>query len=83
MCGNGQTILTKKVTTSHVNEAFNEELQVDFTYAVVPGKRREILNIIDTGTRFGERVIRLQGVRIRSSVRSSLNGFTATECRNV
>lgn len=41
--------------TSHISEPFNEEVQVEFLYACIHGKRREILNIVDVGTRYGER----------------------------
>lgn len=47
----------KKVSLSHVNEAFYEEIQVEFLYASINGTKRIILNIVDVGTRYGERIL--------------------------
>lgn len=47
----------RKVSITHVNRAFNEEIQTDFTYVRIFDKRYEIINIIDTGTKYGERGI--------------------------
>lgn len=47
----------KKVSTTHINSAFNQELQSDFCYAYIRGKKCEILNMLDIGTRYGERVL--------------------------
>lgn len=47
----------RKISVSHVNEAFNEELQADFLVAYIRGERVDILNMVDTGTGYGERMI--------------------------
>lgn len=47
----------KKISTTHVNAAFNDELQADFMYVNIREKKHEILNMIDVGTRYGERTI--------------------------
>lgn len=53
----GRQANKKKVSTTHVNKAFNEEVQVDFVYVRIHGERFEALNIVDLGTRYGERSI--------------------------
>ena len=61
----GRPLPAKKISLTHVNETFNEEIQVDFTYAVVHRKspsnpfeyRREryiLIVMTDTGTRYTE-----------------------------
>lgn len=47
----------KKIYTSHINEGFIEEDQVDFTSAEVYEKKREIMNIVDMGMLYVECVI--------------------------
>lgn len=47
----------RKISLSHVNTAFNDEIQADFVTVNIRGERYEVLNIVDTGTRYGERVI--------------------------
>lgn len=49
--------ITEKVSFSHVNEAFNEELQADFTVENIRGRKYEVMNVVDLGTAYGERVI--------------------------
>lgn len=51
----GRPKIKKKISLSHVNEGFNQEVQADFLYAVIGDKNYEILNIIDVGTKYGER----------------------------
>lgn len=46
------------ISTSHLNNLFNEEIQVDFIYSTVHGNVCEILNLIDVGTRYGQRVVK-------------------------
>lgn len=53
----GQQKPRRKVSISHINTAFNDEIQADFVTVHIRGERYEVLNIIDTGTRYGERVI--------------------------
>lgn len=47
---NGRPIPSKKVSLSHVNEAFNQEIQIAFTYCVVRSRKRMIMVITDAGT---------------------------------
>lgn len=47
----------RKVSTTHLNAAFNEEVQSDFFYVYIREKKYEILNMIDLGTRYGERAM--------------------------
>lgn len=47
----------RKVSTTHVNSAFNNELQSDFCYVYIRGKKCEVLNMMDIGTRYGERIM--------------------------
>lgn len=38
----------KKISTTHVNAAFNDEIQEDSQYVYIRGMRHEILSMIDT-----------------------------------
>lgn len=51
----GRPIPNRKISTRHVNEAFDMEVQADFTYVRIHRERCELLNIVDIGTRYGER----------------------------
>lgn len=53
----GRPAQHRKVSLTHVNEEFNQELQADFTIAYIRGAKYEVLNFNDTGTRYGERAI--------------------------
>lgn len=53
----GQPAFRKKISLSNVNEAFKEEIKVDFLYAFIHGSKRLILNVVDVGTRYLERVL--------------------------
>lgn len=44
-----------KLSLTHVNEAFNEEIQADFVTCHIRGETFEILNVVDMGTKYGER----------------------------
>lgn len=44
----------RKASLSHVNEAFNEEIQVDSLVVYSGGYKHEILNMIDVGTGMGK-----------------------------
>lgn len=46
-----------KMPLKHVNEAFNEFLQVDYTVAYIEDEKYEILIMVDTRTAYGERYI--------------------------
>lgn len=50
---NGRPLPSKKVSLT-VNEAFNQEIQIDFTYCDVRGEKRTIIVITDTGTGYTE-----------------------------
>ena len=47
----------KKVSLTHVNEAFNAEIQADYVVVYIRDEKFEVLNVIDLGTRYGERAI--------------------------
>lgn len=47
----------RKISTTHINAAFNDEMQADFLYVYIRGHKHEILNMIDLGTRYGERAV--------------------------
>lgn len=47
----------KKLSLSHIDKAFNNEIQVDFLWCDIKGTKYCILNITDTATCYGERVI--------------------------
>ena len=51
---NGRPIPSKKVSLSHVNQAFNVEIQIDFFFPTVRGKKHTVMNMTDTGTNFTE-----------------------------
>lgn len=53
----GRPAHRKKVSISHVNEAFNQSMQADFLVVYVSQDKYEVLNMIDAGTNYGERVI--------------------------
>lgn len=53
----GFPALRRKISLTHVNEAFNSELQTDFTFPYYQDSKISILKINDTGTAYGERVI--------------------------
>ncbi|PXF40233.1 hypothetical protein BWQ96_10056 [Gracilariopsis chorda] len=46
----GRPAPRKKISISHVNEAFNESVQTDFLVAYIGVEKYEVLNIIDAGT---------------------------------
>lgn len=53
----GEPKKRKKISLTHVNSAFNEDLTADFVTVRISGEKYEVLNIVDAGTRYGERVI--------------------------
>lgn len=68
--GTGRPAMRRKISTLHINEAFNEELQVGFLYVVIHGGKHEVLNWVNVGTRYGERL--LTGAYSNAEIR---NGF--------
>ena len=54
---NGRPLPSRKISLTHVNQAFNQEVQVDFTYEHVRGTLRTILVITDCGTGYTETTI--------------------------
>lgn len=46
-----------KVSLAHVNKSFNSEIQADFVTVYIRDEKFEVINIIDVGTRYGERSI--------------------------
>lgn len=53
----GRPVEMKKASLTHVNEAINEEFQVDFTIVYIENNKYEVLNIVDLGTSYGEHTI--------------------------
>lgn len=53
----GRPYPKKKISITHVNEAFNQSLQVDFLVVYVNGKKYFVLNIIFVGASHGERCL--------------------------
>ena len=51
---NGQPRNSKKVSLNHVNEAFNQEIQMDFTFCDIRGIKQSLIVVTDTGTRYTE-----------------------------
>lgn len=51
---NGRPIPSKKISLTHINEAFNQEIQIDFTWCEIRGKKCIILVITDAGTGYTE-----------------------------
>lgn len=45
---------TKKISLKHVNENFNNEIQIDFTYFDIRGQTCPALHVADTGTGYSE-----------------------------
>lgn len=51
---NGQPKTSRKISLTHVNEAFNQELQIDFFYYTICGVKRTVMNTTDAGTGYSE-----------------------------
>ena len=54
---NGRPVSSKKVSLTHVNQAFNEELQIDFMFPTIRGSKQTVMHMTDTGTGFSETTI--------------------------
>lgn len=52
-----EELRTENVLTTDINESFNVEILADYLYTMIHGKRYEVLNLIDLGTRYKERMI--------------------------
>lgn len=55
--GKQTNIGEKTLSPAHVNSASNGEIQAEFIYFIIHGKKLEIINIIDSGTKYGEMAI--------------------------
>lgn len=55
--GSGRRGIKRKISLSHVNQAFNEEIQADFATVRFKDANHEVLNVVDTGTTYGLRLI--------------------------
>lgn len=53
----GIPLPSKKVSITHVCEAFNQEIQADFTFVNIRGTKYCVLHIVDAGTGFSEACI--------------------------
>jgi len=47
---------SKKLSIAHIDKAFNDEVQADFLWCTIQGTQFVVLNIVDTSTKYGERV---------------------------
>lgn len=47
----------RKISLTHVNYAFNQDIQADLTIGYIQGDKYEVLNLRDVGNRYGERTI--------------------------
>lgn len=45
---------SKKLSINHINQDFNEEVQVDFTYLSLGGKTHTAIHVVDVGTAYSE-----------------------------
>lgn len=50
----GRPLPLKKISLTPVNEAFNEEIKIDFTYIEINGTTHTLIVITDTGTGYSE-----------------------------
>lgn len=48
---------TKMISTTNINVAFNEKIQTDFVYFTIHDKNHEVINIMDLGTKYGEKTL--------------------------
>ena len=55
--GTGRPAHTKKVSLTHVNQAFNEEIQLDFVFVDIHDEKMTVIHIVDTGTIWSEKRI--------------------------
>lgn len=53
----GPPSVSRKLSVSHINQAFNEEVQMDFMYCMIRGTRHVVIHFVDSGTAFSEAVI--------------------------
>lgn len=53
-CRNGRPLNSKKLSLTHVNKAFNHELQADFMWCDIKGETFIVLNLTDTSTAYAE-----------------------------
>lgn len=47
----------RNISLTHANATFKDEIQADFSVVNLRGENQNLLNIIDTRTRYGERII--------------------------
>lgn len=53
----GRPANRRHISLTHINAAFNMEIQADFLTAFIKGEKYEVLNIVDAETKYGERTI--------------------------
>ena len=75
---NGRPKHSRKVSLTHVNEAFNEEIQMDFMVVHLHGKRHIVFLMTDTGTGYAE----LEIVMDRSALTFTNRVETTWICRH-
>lgn len=48
----GQPYPEYKISMSHLNQAFNQEIRLDYTYCNFKGTKMVVLQIVDAGTAY-------------------------------
>lgn len=59
----GRPQTAKKISFTHANGSFNNEVQADFVVVYIRDRKLFVLNIVDTGTRYGERQSHKHGMQ--------------------
>lgn len=62
----GPTVPSRKISLSHVNQDFNDEIQTDFIFIRIREKIYTVINFCDTGTAYSEGKV----VKYRNRLRS-------------
>lgn len=68
-CRSGQPAASRKISMTHVNQEFNEELQMNFTYVDIRDSKHVVLHIVDAGTAYSETAI-VGDRRIATAIRA-------------
>lgn len=57
MCKSGQPAPSKNLSVHHVNQTFNQEVQLDYKYRNIRDTKHVLLHIVDGGTAYSETII--------------------------
>lgn len=55
---------TTKISISHINQVFNDEVQIDVTFCRINKKQFPVLHVVDTSTAYSEGSIITERARI-------------------